>query len=295
MSILLFGSTGQVGTELCRTLLLHGSVKALDRRQVDLTDQDALRRSILDGKPEVIVNAAAYTAVDRAESEPETADAINHIAPKVMAECAEELDCLLVHYSTDYVFDGLGSGPYKPEDHASPKSVYGKTKLAGEQAIEQSGCPHLIFRTSWVYSVHGRNFVKTMLKLGQSKESLSVVSDQIGAPTSAELIADTTSLAIGAYRNKQLEPGLYHLTASGETSWHGFADFIFKQAHILGYPLKLDLNLLKPISTTDYPTPASRPVNCRLDCKKLESILQINLPDWSVHARRTVERLVKQQ
>lgn len=295
MSILLFGAAGQVGTELCRTLLPHGSVTALGRAQVDLTDQEAIRRTILDGNPELIVNAAAYTAVDKAESEPEIADAINHMAPKVMAECARELGCLLVHYSTDYVFDGLGSGAYKPDDYTSPESVYGKTKLNGEQAIIDSGCSYLIFRTSWVYSAHGHNFVKTMLKLGQSKESLSVVSDQIGAPTSAELIADTTSLAISAYRNEQLSSGLYHLTAAGETSWYGFADFIFKQAQLLGYDLKLDVNLLKPIPTSDYPTPACRPANSRLECKNLESILKINLPDWSVHARRTIEALVKQQ
>lgn len=295
MSIVLFGANGQVGQELRRTLLPHGQVIPITREQVDLTDAEAVRQCIMSAEPRVIVNAAAYTAVDRAESEPELAKAINHIAPGVMAQCARSLGALLVHYSTDYVFEGTGDHAYEPQDATGPKNVYGITKRDGEQAIAESGCEHLIFRTSWVYSCHGHNFVKTMLKLGQERAALSVVADQVGAPTSAELIADVTGLALAGYRHRQLISGLYHLTAAGEVSWHGFARFIFEQAVAQGYPLKLDMAQLQAISTAEYPTPASRPANSRMSCKTLEDALKIRMPDWEAHARRTVEHLIKTQ
>lgn len=295
MTILLFGANGQVGMELRRTLLPHGRVMAITRDQVDLTDGDAIRDCIMSHEPQVIVNAAAYTAVDRAESEPELARAINEIAPRHMAECARSLGALLVHYSTDYVFGGVGNRPYEPQDATSPRNVYGVSKRDGEQAIVGSGCEHLIFRTSWVYSCSGHNFVKTMLKLAHERAELRVVADQVGAPTSAELIADVTALAIAGYRHQQLISGLYHLTAAGEVSWHGFANFIVEQAAQQGYPLRLETDKLQAISTAEYPTPASRPANSRMSCETLEAALKIRMPDWREHARSTVERLIKTQ
>lgn len=293
MSILLFGATGQVGTELQRALLPHGRLIIATREQVDLTDAEALAGYIMSQQPSMIVNAAAYTAVDLAESEPDLARAINTQAPQIMAECAKELGALLVHYSTDYVFEGVGTAAYAPSDTTSPKNIYGLTKRDGERLIAQSSCEHLIFRTSWVYSCHGSNFVKTMLKLGLERPELRVVADQVGAPTSAELIADVTSLAIAGYRNQQLPAGLYHLTASGEVSWHGFAAFIFTQAKALGYPLVIDTDRLQAISTAEYPTPASRPANSRMSCKALEDALTIRMPHWTEHGQRTIKSLVK--
>lgn len=292
MTILLFGADGQVGKELRRTLLPHGRLRAITREQVDLTDADAIRRCIMSHEPKIIVNAAAYTAVDRAESEPDLAWAINATAPRIIAECAKASGALLVHYSTDYVFEGVGNRPYEPQDATNPRNAYGITKREGEQGIIRSGCEHLIFRTSWVYSCNGHNFVKTMLTLGQQRSELRVVSDQVGAPTSAELIADVTALAIAGYRQRQLISGLYHLTAAGAVSWHGFARFIFEHANAYGFPLQLDIARLQGISTPEYPTPASRPANSRMSCTTLETALKIRMPDWTEHARRTVEQLI---
>ncbi|MBW0146841.1 dTDP-4-dehydrorhamnose reductase [Marinobacter arenosus] len=293
MSILLFGATGQVGTELMRTLLPHGGVVPLTRNDVDLTDPVAIRHAIDAHAPTIIVNAAAYTAVDKAESEPELALAINRHAVAEMAKAAKSTGALLIHFSTDYVFDGEGDQAYAPDAPAAPQGVYGRTKLEGEQAILKSGCDYLIFRTSWVFASHGHNFVKTMLRLGQEKSQLRVVADQVGAPTSAELISDVTSLAIGSYRAGQLITGIYHLTAGGETSWHGFASFVLKHAKELGLSLSLDPDGIEPIPTSEFPTPARRPANSRLSCETLERALNVQMPDWRLHAARAVEQLMQ--
>lgn len=292
MSILLFGANGQVGTELRRTLLPLGDLQACARADVDLADPDAIESVIAAQKPRVIVNAAAYTAVDKAESEPEMAARINRDAVATMAVSAKVCGALLVHYSTDYVFAGEGDKPYQTNDATGPKSVYGKTKLEGEQAIVASGCDHLVFRTSWVYASHGHNFVKTMLRLGQEKDELRVVADQIGAPTSAELIADVSALAINAFRQGRLDQGIYHLTAGDEASWHGFASFVLESARELGLPLTVAPGSIQPIPTSAFPTPASRPANSRLSNTSLESALGIRMPDWRIHARRAVEQLL---
>jgi dTDP-4-dehydrorhamnose reductase len=293
MSILLFGANGQVGTELRRTLLPHGEVIALTRNEVDLTNRVGIRDAIEAYAPSIIVNAAAYTAVDKAESEPGLAAAINIEAVAEMAKAAKKIGALLIHFSTDYVFEGEGIEPYIPDDPAAPQGVYGQTKFEGEQAIANSGCEYLTFRTSWVFASHGHNFVKTMLRLGQEKNQLRVVADQIGAPTSAELISDVTSLAIGSYHAGHLNPGLYHLTAGGETSWHGFASYVLQHAKTLGVPLALDPNRIEPITTAEFPTPARRPANSRLSCETLERALGIQMPDWRLHAARAVEQLIQ--
>ncbi|WP_303290719.1 dTDP-4-dehydrorhamnose reductase [Marinobacter sp. SS5-14b] len=295
MTVLLFGANGQVGTELRRTLLPHGRLVALSRSEVDLTDAGAIREAIDAHAPSIIVNAAAYTAVDKAESEPELAGAINRDAVAVMAEAAKASGALLIHYSTDYVFDGEGVTPYAPDAPAAPQSVYGQTKLDGERAIVASGCAHLIFRTSWVFASHGHNFVKTMLRLGQEKPGLRVVSDQIGAPTSAELIADVTGLAISGYRAEQIKTGVYHLTAGGETSWYGFASFVLQHARKRGLQLTLNPDAIEAIPTSEFPTPARRPANSRLGCTTLERALGIEMPDWRLHAARAVEQLIEIQ
>ncbi|SET49735.1 dTDP-4-dehydrorhamnose reductase [Marinobacter segnicrescens] len=292
MSILLFGANGQVGTELRRTLLPHGDLTALTRMEADLSDANAVKAAIASAKPKVIVNAAAYTAVDRAESEPELASSINRDAVAAMAEAASVSGALLVHYSTDYVFAGGGSQPYQTDDPTGPKGVYGKTKLEGEMAIAASGCDHLIFRTSWVYASHGHNFVKTMLRLGQEKDQLRVVADQVGAPTSAELIADVTALAINAATQGRINHGVYHLTAGGETSWHGLATYVFEVARECGLQLTVAPDKIEAIPTSEFPTPASRPANSRLSNASLEAALGIHMPDWRLHARRAVEQLL---
>ena len=295
MTILLFGGNGQVGTELQRTLLPHGDLVVLRRSDVDLTNNAAIKSAIKELNPAVIVNAAAYTAVDKAESEPDLAASVNSDAVATMAESAGDSGALLIHYSTDYVFSGEGSGPYKPEDAANPKSVYGLTKLKGEQAIQASGCNYLIFRTSWVYSSHGNNFVKTMLRLGKEKDQLRVVADQTGAPTSAEQIADVTSLALCGYRTGSLKDGIYHLTAGGETTWHGFASHVLGTARKLGLCLQISPENIVPIPTSEFPTPASRPANSRMNNTALESALQIRMPDWRLHADRVVQQLIEKQ
>lgn len=293
MTVLLFGANGQVGTELRRTLLPHGPLVALTREDMDLTDAGAIREAIRVHAPSVIVNAAAYTAVDKAESEPELAAAINRDAVAEMADAARSSNALLIHYSTDYVFDGEGVDPYEPSAPAAPQGVYGQTKLEGERAIAASGCEHLIFRTSWVFASHGHNFMKTMLRLGREKPGLRVVADQIGAPTSAELISDVTGIAIAGYRAGQLEVGVYHLAAGGETSWHGFASYVLQYAKQCGVSLSLDPTQIEAIPTSEFPTPARRPANSRLSCATLEQALKIQMPDWRLHAARAVEQLIQ--
>lgn len=297
MIILLLGKNGQVGWELQRALTPLGEIIALDRKLItkgeaenlkgDLNDLDALEKTILAIKPDVIVNAAAYTAVDKAESEPDLAAQINVQAPKRLAILCKQINALLVHYSTDYVFDGSGFGARIETDEVGPLSVYGQTKLNGEEAIQNSGCNHLIFRTSWVYSSKGKNFARSMLKLAVQKEQLKVINDQIGAPTSAELIADVTSHAIKkAMLNKTLN-GIYHLTASGETSWYEYSCYVIKVAREIGVRLKV--SEICEISTSEYPTPAKRPLNSRLNCDKLCANFDLYLPSWKDGVKRMLE------
>lgn len=291
MTILLFGAGGQVGNALQRSLSVHGHVIHHYRADTDLRDATAIEKAVMQAAPTVIVNAAAYTSVDAAESDPHAAAAINRDAVATLAAQAEKLGALLIHYSTDYVFAGQGQTAYTPDDIPDPRNVYGRTKLEGEQAILTSGCESLILRTSWVYSAHGSNFVKTMLRLGREREVLRVVNDQIGAPTAADLIADITALALDRYRHAQLRPGVYHLTASGETSWHGFATHILQRARQNGVDLRVNPDNIEPIPTSAFPTPATRPANSRLSNTALESALDVRMPDWRVHADQVVDRL----
>jgi dTDP-4-dehydrorhamnose reductase len=291
MNILLLGKDGQVGRELQRTLLPFGDVAALNRAQADLSHPSELEHLLGRIKPDLIVNAAAYTAVDRAESDRDIAFLINRDAVAVLADYAAHHEALLVHYSTDYVFDGEKSGAYLETDATHPLSVYGLSKRAGEEAILSSGCPALIFRTSWVFSAHGSNFIKTILRLAREKENLSIVADQFGAPTSAELIADVTALAVAAYRAGRLAGGLYHLTAGGETHWHGLACHTVDRALANGVPLPLEASAIRPIGTEDYPLPAKRPKNSRLNTALLSSTLGLQLPDWTIHVNRAIDQL----
>lgn len=292
--ILLLGADGQVGWELRRALLPLGEVLPMNRTQADLGNLDGLRALLDRERPDVIVNAAAYTAVDKAESEPDLAQCINMEAPQVLAEHAAQTGVWLVHYSTDYVFDGTNTAPYTEADAPNPRSVYGKTKLAGEQAIAASGCRHLILRTSWVYAARGGNFAKTMLRLAAERDSLRVVADQIGAPTSAELIADVTAQALHRVLHTPQGKacnGLYHLTAQGSTSWHGYAQYVIAQAIECGMALRCTPEMVQPIATADYPLPALRPANSRLNCSKLQSIFDLVLPDWRIQVQRMIQEI----
>ncbi|MFM0494287.1 dTDP-4-dehydrorhamnose reductase [Paraburkholderia caledonica] len=279
-TILVTGVNGQVGYELLRTLQGLGRVVALDRAALDLADPAQTRSKVRELKPSVIINPAAYTAVDKAETEVEAAMLLNSEAPRVLAEEAARSGAVLIHYSTDYVFDGAGSAPYVEDDATNPQNVYGKSKLAGEQAIADSGCAHLILRTSWVYGTRGKNFLLTMLKLGAERPELRVVADQIGAPTWSNTIATLTShivaqgLATGDLDWWRERSGIYHLTAAGETSWHGFAQAILDIAMGDKAP-----NVV-PIGTSDYPVPAKRPPNSRMSHGKLSEVFGLFLPEW---------------
>ncbi len=296
MKILLLGKDGQVGHELQRTLLPLGELLAAGRSMADLSKPETLTAILATFRPDVIVNAAAYTAVDKAESDQETAFAVNAQAVAVLADYARAHEALLVHYSTDYVFDGtLAQGRYAESDATAPQSVYGKSKCAGEAAITGSGCKHLILRTSWVVSSYGSNFIKTMLRLAKEREALSVVADQYGAPTSAELIADVTSLAILGYRDGKLADGIYHLTASGDTSWHGLACHVIARAQSNGVALKVAAEAIAAIPASAYPLPAKRPANSRLDNRTLQQALGLQFPDWPVHVNRIVDQLTRQE
>ncbi len=296
MKIFLFGKNGQVGWELNRSLQPLGEVIALGRDDADFSDPESLRQIVQDISPDVIVNAVAYTAVDKAEEEEELAAKVNSIAPGVLAEEAKKLNALLVHYSTDYVFDGAKEEPYIETDEAKPINAYGRTKLAGEQAIQSSGCDYLIFRTSWVYASRGHNFLLTMLKLAQERVELSIVNDQIGSPTSARLIADTTVLCVQQAIKEKLvgifSSDLYHLTTSGHTSWHGFTKEIIKLASN-SLDLPLTIKELKAIPTSDYPTLAIRPMNSQLALTKLESVFTIKMPDWRNELELCIENLIE--
>lgn len=284
MKILLFGKNGQVGWELQRSLAPLGELVALGssgdgRLCGDLSDLAGLAETVRKVRPDVIVNAAAYTAVDKAESEPERARLINALAPGVLADEAQKLGIWLVHYSTDYVFDGSGSRSWQETDATGPLSVYGRTKLEGEQVVARCA-KHLIFRTSWVYAARGANFAKTMLRLAQEREQLMVIDDQVGAPTGAELIADVTALALRNVLRQSELAGIYHLAASGETSWFDYAGFVIEQARQRGLPIKVAPGVIEPIPTSAYPLPAKRPHNSRLDTRKLKQSFDLVLPDW---------------
>ncbi|WP_199154917.1 dTDP-4-dehydrorhamnose reductase [Chromobacterium sp. ASV23] len=295
--ILVTGKNGQVGHELQRALAPLGELIALDREGMDLAKASAIPGLLDELRPDIIVNPAAYTAVDKAESEPKLAHAINAVAPGILARWAERHGALLAHYSTDYVFNGSGTTPWSEDDAADPQSVYGLSKWQGEQAIREATARHLILRTSWVFGAHGANFLKTMLRLAAERQELNVVADQIGAPTSAALIADTTTLLIRRYlADSERSPfGTYHLAAAGETSWHGYAQYLIGQAGKLGFPLALTADAVHGIPTEAYPLPAKRPANSRLDCGKLQRDFGITLPVWQQGVDIVLAALWQQQ
>ncbi|MDR0563315.1 MAG: dTDP-4-dehydrorhamnose reductase [Azoarcus sp.] len=300
MKILLLGKNGQVGWELQRTLSPIGEVLALDQNSSDneglvgdLSNEAGLRATIAAVSPDVIVNAAAYTNVDRAETQPDLANRVNGDAVRVLADEAAQRGIWLVHYSTDYVFDGSGERPWREDDPPAPLSVYGKSKLAGEEAIRASGCRHLILRTSWVYAMRGTNFARTMLGLASERERLTVVSDQVGAPTGADLIADITAhLVRGMMSGVQAWPavGTYHLVAGGETNWYAYACFVIDEARRRG--MKLAVKEIVPIRAADWPTPAVRPLNSRMDCTKLRTVFGFFLPDWTFGVKRLMDKIL---
>jgi dTDP-4-dehydrorhamnose reductase len=301
-TILVTGADGQVGNALLKTLSRLGRVVgstvsdtalSVPTLKADLSKESEVRALVREVKPQVIVNPAAHTAVDKAEGEPDLAYALNETAPRILAEEAKALGIPLVHYSTDYVFDGSGHLPRKEDAPTNPLSVYGASKLAGEQAIAATGAHALIFRTSWVFSDHGHNFVKTMLRLGKEREELKIVGDQVGAPTQAGMLAAMTALALGKGFAQGFEQisGLYHLCNAGETSWQGFAAEIFRQARHLG--LDLQVKTVQPISTAEYPTPARRPLNSRLDCSKFCRTFGVSkLPLWQESLGETLKSLL---
>lgn len=293
MRILLLGSNGQVGWELQRALAPLGEVLACDLDspgdlRADFAEPASLRGLVARAAPAVVVNAAAHTAVDRAEAEPALARAINAEAPSVLAAEAAARGALLVHYSTDYVFDGSGSEPRDEDAPTAPLSVYGRTKLEGEQATRGSGCPHLILRTSWVYAARGGNFARTMLRLAAEREVLDVIDDQVGAPTGAELLADVTAHALLRVRAEPALAGLYHCSAAGKTSWFGYACHVIEAARAAGRPVKVAPQAIRPIPTSSYPTPAARPRNSRLDTRRLRAAFGLALPPW----QRGVDRVL---
>ena len=296
MRILLLGKDGQVGWQLQRSLAPHGDVVACGRLECDLADADRIRSVIRETKPVLIVNASAYTAVDKAEAEPAQAFRINAEAPGILAEEAAALGALLVHYSTDYVYNGDKLSPYIETDPCDPQSVYGRSKLAGEEAIRAVGGKSLIFRTSWVFGARGGNFVKTILRLAREKEDLNVVDDQIGVPTPAALIATVTGVVLAMLgQGRQLEKNesrLYHLAAARPVSWCEFARTIVGLAGAMpGFDLRLPPGGVRAIGTADYPTPARRPANSRLDCSRLESDFGLQMPDWQPYLARMLQLL----
>lgn len=295
MKLLLTGKNGQLGFELQRALAPLGEIVAVDHAECDLSDPAAMRQLVATTQPDIIINPAAYTAVDKAESDQALAYAVNAIAPGVFGEEAVKRGALVIHYSTDYVFDGCQAGEYNEDDIPNPQSIYGKSKLAGEQALQQSGADHLIFRTSWVFGAHGGNFAKTMLRLAVDRDSLNVVADQYGAPTSAALLADVTAQAIGRYQREGRAAypfGLYHLVASGVTTWHEYAQTVIAAALAAGQPLKLTPDNIRAISTADYPVPAPRPANSRLDTRRLQQTFGLTLPPWQNGLHHILEQIL---
>lgn len=296
MKILLLGKNGQVGWELQRALAPLGEVIALDFDShapltADFSKPDSLAATVRAVAPQVIVNAAAHTAVDKAESEPDLARALNATSPGVLAREAAALGALLMHYSTDYVFDGSGTAPWNEQSPTGPLSVYGQTKLEGEQAIRASACRHLIFRTSWVYAARGGNFAKTMLRLASERDALNVIDDQIGSPTGADLLADLTAHALRAGIAKPELGGTYHVVAGGETSWHGYARHVIEAARAAGRPVKVAADAIRPVPTSAFPTPAVRPGNSRMDTRKLQRSFDVVLPAWQVGVDRMLKEI----
>ncbi|SOD40072.1 dTDP-4-dehydrorhamnose reductase [Nitrosovibrio sp. Nv4] len=297
MKILLFGKSGQVGWELQRSLAPLGELVALDFDSQELCGDfnrpDSIAETVQAVAPDVIVNAAAYTAVDKAESEPEQVRIINALVPAKLAREAGKLGAWLVHYSTDYVFDGSGRTPWVETDSTVPLNVYGITKLESEEAIIGSGCRHLIFRTSWVFAARGGNFAKTMLRLGQERDRLTVIDDQIGAPTGADLLADVTAHAIRTAMLQQSVSGLYHLVAAGETSWYGYAQFVLNFARQAGVTLTVAADNILPVPSSAFPSPARRPENSRLDTGKLQNTFNLSLPSWQTGVARMLTEILE--
>jgi dTDP-4-dehydrorhamnose reductase len=297
MKILLLGKNGQVGWELQRALAPLGELIALDFDSpgplgADFSKPESLAATVRAVAPQVIVNAAAHTAVDKAESEPELARAINASTPGVLAREAVAIGAWLVHYSTDYVFDGSGSTPWLEDSPTGPLSVYGQTKLEGENAIRASGVRHLIFRTSWVYAARGGNFAKTMLRLARERDKLTVINDQIGAPTGADLLADITAHALRAAQQQPVLSGTYHAVASGETSWHGYAKHVVEFARNAGQPIKVAADAIEPVPTSAFPTPAKRPSNSRMNTRKLQETFGFTLPAWQAGVERMLTEVL---
>ncbi len=288
-TILLTGANGQVGWELHRILAKDAKVIALTRGQLDLSQPDAIRRTVREHQPDIIINPAAYTAVDKAETDPVLALAINGSAPGVLAEEAKKLDALLIHYSTDYVFDGTKSTPYSETDVPNPQSIYGATKLAGEEAIRSVDGKHLILRTSWVYGVHGGNFVKTILRLAKERNELRIVADQYGAPTWARLLADSTVKVMQRFTDEQ--SGVYHLTSGGRTNWHQFAQAIIQLARQYDTALANKTLTIHPIATHEYPVPAKRPANSSLCTDKIKQAFGLELPRWEDDLAECIRQL----
>ena len=293
MKILLTGSNGQVGFELKNKLSALGEVIATDREELDLTNLNAIRTFIDHTKPDIIINPAAYTAVDKAESEPELAYQINTLAPEVLANKASELNIPLVHFSTDYVFDGLKKEAYVETDKINPQSVYGKTKNDGEEKVRTHG-KHIILRTSWVFGSHGNNFLKTMLRLVQEKESLSIVGDQWGSPASSSMLADVTFKIVDTIlKNKNFNDyGTYHVRSEGETNWHQYASLIASELIKLNVKIKCEPNKIHPILTSEYPTAAKRPLNSRLNTDKIKKTFMLELPHWESEVKRVLKEII---
>lgn len=295
MKILLTGKNGQLGFELQRALAPLGEVVAVGQADCDMADGDALRALVRRHAPDVIVNPAAYTAVDRAESDEAAAQAVNAAAPRILGEEAARLGALVVHYSTDYVFDGAKDGAYAEDDATAPQSVYGRTKFEGELALAHANPRHLILRTSWVVGAHGGNFAKTMLRLAAEREHLNVVADQHGAPTSAALLADLTALLVDRYRREGAAAfpyGTYHVAAAGDTTWHAYARFVIAEAHAAGKPLKATPDTVDALRTDQYPTPARRPANSRLDTRRFRATFGLHLPDWRDGVRHVLRQIL---
>lgn len=294
--ILLLGSSGQVGWELQRSLAVLGRVTALDQGSTehcgDFGNPEGVRETVRALRPDVIVNAAAHTAVDKAEGEPELARLLNATTPGVLADEVARAGAWLVHYSTDYVFDGSGSRPWTEADAPAPLSVYGATKLEGERLIQQAGGRHLILRTSWVYAARGGNFAKTMLRLAQERERLTVIDDQWGAPTGADLLADVTAHAIRHLQARPQDGGLYHCVAGGETNWHSYAKYVLAQAGQAPAAIKIKATEVAPVPTSAFPTPARRPHNSRLDTTRLQATFGLTLPPWQQGVARMLAEIL---